>query len=37
MVEDNHGKIRIESQEGHGTKVILTFPAGAADTLRSEK
>jgi hypothetical protein len=37
MVEDNHGKIRIESQEGHGTKVILTFPAGAADMLRSEK
>ncbi len=31
MVEDNHGKIHIESQEGHGTKVILTFPAGAAD------
>jgi len=25
MVEDNHGQICIESQEGHGTKVILTF------------
>jgi hypothetical protein len=37
MVEDNHGKIRIESHEGHGTKVILTFPAGTADMLRSEK
>ncbi len=32
MVEDNHGKIHIESEEGHGTKVILTFPAGTADT-----
>ncbi len=31
MVEDNHGKIRIESQEGHGTKVILTFPTGTSD------
>ena len=31
MVEDNHGKICIESQEGHGTKVILTFPAGTTD------
>jgi putative PEP-CTERM system histidine kinase len=31
MVEDNHGQIRIESQEGHGTKVILTFPAETAD------
>jgi putative PEP-CTERM system histidine kinase len=31
MVEDNHGKICIESQEGHGTKVILTFPAETAD------
>ncbi len=31
MVEDNHGKIHIESEEGHGTKVILTFPAGTAD------
>lgn len=26
MVEENHGRIRIESQEGHGTTVILTFP-----------
>ena len=25
MVEENHGRIRIESQEGHGTTVILTF------------
>lgn len=32
MVEDNHGNIHIESQEGHGTKVILTFPVGTADT-----
>ena len=32
MVEDNHGQIRIESQEGHGTKVILTFPVETADT-----
>jgi signal transduction histidine kinase len=32
MVEDNHGQIRIESQEGHGTKVILTFPVKTADT-----
>ena len=31
MVEDNHGKIRIESQEGKGTKVILTFPTETAD------
>ena len=31
MVEDNHGKICIESQEGHGTKVILTFSAETAD------
>ena len=31
MVEDNHGQIHIESQEGHGTKVILTFPAKTAD------
>ena len=31
MVEDNHGKIRIESREGHGTKVIITFPAETAD------
>ena len=32
MVEDNHGKIRIESQEGQGTKVILTFPVEFPDT-----
>ena len=32
MVEDNHGQINIESQEGHGTKVILTFPVKTADT-----
>ncbi len=32
MVEDNHGQIRIESQEGHGTKVTLTFPALITDT-----
>ena len=32
MVEDNHGSIRIESREGHGTKVILTFPLQSADT-----
>jgi putative PEP-CTERM system histidine kinase len=31
MVEDNHGQIRIESQEGHGTKVILTFPVATPD------
>jgi len=31
MVEDNHGTIRIESQEGQGTKVILTFPVQPAD------
>ncbi|MEX0830362.1 MAG: ATP-binding protein [Nitrospirales bacterium] len=32
MVEDNHGKIHIESQEGHGTKVILIFPVKTVDT-----
>ncbi len=32
MVEDNHGQIRIESQEGHGTKVILSFPSKTAET-----
>lgn len=32
IVEDNHGRIRIESQEGHGTKVILTFPVKTVDT-----
>lgn len=32
MVEDNHGQIRIESQEGHGTKVILTFLPKPAET-----
>ena len=32
MVEENHGQIHIESQEGHGTKVILTFPLQFADT-----
>ena len=31
MVEDNRGQISIESQEGAGTKVILTFPAETAD------
>ena len=31
MVEENHGQIHIESQQGHGTKVILTFPAKTAD------
>ena len=31
MVEANHGEIRIESQEGQGTKVILTFPTATAD------
>jgi len=31
IVEDNNGKIRIESEEGQGTKVILTFPAETAD------
>jgi signal transduction histidine kinase len=32
MVEDNQGQIRIESQEGHGTKVILSFPPKTAET-----
>ena len=32
MVEDNHGQIHLESQEGHGTKVIITFPVEAPDT-----
>lgn len=32
MVEDNHGKIHVESQEGHGTKVIITFPVEAQGT-----
>ena len=31
IIEDNHGQIRIESQEGCGTKVILTFLAETAD------
>lgn len=31
MVEDNHGQIHLESQEGHGTKVIITFPVEAPD------
>ena len=31
MIEDNSGQIRIESQEGQGTKVILTFPVKTAD------
>ncbi len=31
IIEDNHGQIRIESQEGRGTKVILTFLAETAD------
>ena len=31
IVEDNHGKIHIESQEGEGTKVILTFPVKTTD------
>ena len=31
MVEDNHGTIRIESQEEQGTKVILTFPVQTSD------
>ena len=30
MVEDNHGKIHLESHEGHGTKVIITFPVEAS-------
>jgi len=32
MVEENHGQIRIESREGHGTTVILTFPVETAKT-----
>ena len=35
MVEDNHGQIRIESQEGQGTKVILTFFSTTGDTNRA--
>ncbi len=31
IVEDNHGQIYIESQEGRGTKVILTFPVEIPD------
>ena len=31
IIEENHGQIRIESQEGHGTKVMLTFPLVTTD------
>ena len=34
IVEDNRGTIHIESREGHGTKVILTFPTETADKQR---
>ncbi len=32
IVEDSQGTIRIESREGYGTKVILTFPTATTDT-----
>ncbi len=31
MVEDNQGQIHLESREGHGTKVIITFPVEVPD------
>ena len=31
IVEDHHGVIHIESQEGRGTTVIITFPVESAD------
>ncbi len=31
IVEDHHGVIHIESQEGRGTTVIITFPVQSAD------
>lgn len=31
IVEDHHGVIHIESQEGRGTTVIVTFPVQSAD------
>ena len=31
IVEDNHGQIYIESQEGQGAKVVFTFPVESPD------
>lgn len=31
IVEDHHGVIHIESQEGRGTTVMITFPVQSAD------
>ncbi|MDT3778241.1 ATP-binding protein [Nitrospira sp. MA-1] len=35
IIEDHHGVIHIESQEGRGTTVIVTFPVQSADNASS--